>query len=178
MLTTMLTGRMMNERTRERASHERSLATVQGRPCAILRRSKSGRVICVDPELALFANDAFYLAFSAKNAPAMDRLWAQHHPVVCIHPGWPALLSREAVMESWERILSNPDAPAIIPHHARAFPMDHLVMVVCYEALGGQMLTATNLFVVEGDEARLVHHQAGLCAQPPEPEPEGARTLQ
>ena len=132
----------------------------------------------MDPELALFANDAFYLAFSAKDASAMDRIWARRHPVVCIHPGWPALLDREAVMESWERILSNPDAPAIVPHHARAFVMDRLVMVVCYEALGSQMLTATNLFVSEDGEVRLVHHQAGLCAQPPDPEPEGSRTVQ
>lgn len=132
----------------------------------------------MDPELALFANDAFYMAFSEKDTAAMDRIWARSHPVVCIHPGWPALLGREAIMESWERILSNPDAPAIVPHHARAFAMDHLVMVVCYEALGSQMLTATNLFVAEGDEARLLHHQAGLCSQPPDPEPEGSRTLQ
>jgi hypothetical protein len=132
----------------------------------------------VDPQLALFANDAFYLAFSAKDGPAMDRIWARQHPVVCIHPGWPALLTREAIIESWERILSNPDAPAIEPHHARAFVMDSLVMVVCYEALGSQMLTATNLFVAEDDEARLVHHQAGLCTQPPEPEAQGSRTLQ
>lgn len=132
----------------------------------------------MDPELALFANDAFYLAFSEKDASAMDRIWARRHPVVCVHPGWPALSNREAVMESWESILSNPDAPAIVPHHARAFPMDSLVMVVCYEALGSQMLTATNLFVIEDDEARLLHHQAGLCAQPPKPEAEGSRTLQ
>ncbi|TVS13924.1 MAG: DUF4440 domain-containing protein [Gammaproteobacteria bacterium] len=132
----------------------------------------------MDPELALFANDAFYLAFSEQDVAAMDRIWARRHPVVCIHPGWPALLSRPAVMESWERILANPDAPQIVPHHARAFVMERLVMVVCYEALGSQMLTATNLFVAEDDKARLVHHQAGLCAQPPEPEPEGSRTVQ
>lgn len=138
----------------------------------------STKAIPVDPELALFANDAFYLAFSEKDAAAMDRIWARRQAVVCIHPGWPALLNREAVMDSWERILSNPDAPAIVPHHARAFPMDRLVMVVCYEALGQQMLTATNLFVTEDDEVRLLHHQASLCAQPPDPEPEGSRTLQ
>lgn len=132
----------------------------------------------MDPQLALFANDAFYLAFSEQDLAAMDRLWARRHPVVCIHPGWPALLSRAAVMESWESILANPDAPEIVPHHARAFVLDGLVMVICYEALGSQMLTATNLFVVEDDKARLVHHQAGLCAQPPDPEPEQTRTVQ
>lgn len=130
------------------------------------------------PELALFTNDAFYLAFSHRDAVAMERLWARRHPVTCIHPGWPALTSRDAVMQSWESILSNPDAPAIVPHHARAFPIGDLVMVICYEALGQQMLSASNLFVLEDGEAKLVHHQAGHCAQPPEPEPEGRTRLQ
>ena len=132
----------------------------------------------MDRELALFANSAFYLAFSEKDAVAMEALWSRRHPVICIHPGWPALLSREAVMESWEAILSNPDAPGIMPHHSRAFSLDRMVMVVCYEALGNQMLTATNLFVLEDGEARLVHHQAGLCAQPPDPEPDDQRLIQ
>jgi hypothetical protein len=32
------------------------------------------------------------------------------------------------------------------------------------------MLVASNLFVPEDGEARLVHHQASPCANPPEPE--------
>ena len=42
-------------------------------------------------EEALFANDTFYLAFTQKDFPAMQRLWAATHATLCIHPGWHAL---------------------------------------------------------------------------------------
>lgn len=124
----------------------------------------------MDPNIALFANDAFYLAFAAGDAEAMDRLWARTHAVSCIHPGWPALFGREAVMGSWQRILGNPDAPTVRMHNARAVLVERVANVICYEAIGGQTLVATNTFVMEDGEARLVHHQAGPCADAPEPE--------
>jgi hypothetical protein len=131
----------------------------------------------MDPARALFANDAFYLAFNARDLEAMDRLWARHRPVACIHPGWAALVDREAVLESWEGILGNPDAPTIAVDHPRALPFGDLVLVLCYERIEGQSLAASNLFVLEDGEARLVHHQAGPCARPPDPA-EGGPTLQ
>ncbi|MEE4298139.1 MAG: nuclear transport factor 2 family protein [Pseudomonadales bacterium] len=124
----------------------------------------------MDPNVALFANDAFYVAFAAGDADAMDRLWARTHAVSCIHPGWPALLGRDAVMDSWRRILANPDAPAVRMHNARAVLVERLANVICYESIGSQTLVATNIFLLEDGEARLVHHQAGPCADPPEPE--------
>ena len=124
----------------------------------------------MDPNIALFANDAFYVAFAAADLEAMDRLWARTEAVSCIHPGWPALLGREAVMESWRGILGNPDAPAVAMHNARAVLVGRVANIICYEAIGGQTLVATNTFVMEDGEARLVHHQAGPCADAPEPE--------
>lgn len=124
----------------------------------------------MDPARALFANDTFYLAFSEGDADAVRALWAQRHSITCIHPGWPALTDREEVLDSWTSILSNPDTPKVSAHHARAFPAEATVLVICYEAIGDQMLVATNVFVEEDGEARLVHHQAGPCARPPEPE--------
>lgn len=129
----------------------------------------------MNPARALFANDAFYLAFANRDADAMAAIWAEEHPVTCIHPGWPALTERDEVIEGWAQILGSDDPPDITPHHARAFPYGDAVLVICYEALGDEMLVASNVFVEEQGEARLVHHQAGPCAQPPEPEnPRGA----
>ncbi|MEJ2131981.1 MAG: nuclear transport factor 2 family protein, partial [Gammaproteobacteria bacterium] len=65
------------------------------------------------PEHVLFANDAFYLAFRERDLNAMERLWARNSPVVCIHPGWNPLTSRQEIMASWEAILTNPEAPRI-----------------------------------------------------------------
>lgn len=124
----------------------------------------------MDPHLALFANDAFYVAFATRDGDAMADHWSRLHPVSCIHPGWPALFGREAVVESWRRILANPDAPDVAVHNARAVLLDRMVNVLCYEVIAGQTLVATNCFVLEDGAARLVHHQAGPCADPPEPE--------
>ena len=111
----------------------------------------------------LFANQAFYDAFRSRDADTMDLLWAQEHPVACIHPGWPALSDREAVMESWGGILANPDSPAISCHNAEVFFAGETAIVLCYEVIEESVLVATNIFVTEAGQWKLVHHQAGPC---------------
>ena len=64
-------------------------------------------------EQALFVNEAFYLAFAQKDLTAMDNLWAREHPVICVHPGWPAITDRAEIMQTWQQILSNPQQPGI-----------------------------------------------------------------
>ena len=132
----------------------------------------------MDAERVLFANETFYLALSRGDVEAMDALWATRSPVSCLHPGWPALTDREAVMQSWERILANPESPEVSAHHARTLDHGPLVAVVCYERIRDTMLVATNLFVEEDGEPRLVHHQAGQCANPPPPEDRGPPGMQ
>ena len=116
---------------------------------------------------ALFANDAFYLAFAARDIDHMDALWARNSPVICLHPGWPALTSRAKIVESWQRILSNPQQKPIDVYNAEAHAFAGAVAVVCYEELDVNVMVATNLFITEGDRTVLVHHQAGPCGQPP-----------
>ena len=116
---------------------------------------------------ALFANDAFYLAFAARDIEHMDALWARESPVICIHPGWPALTSRAKIIESWRRILGNPEQQPIDVYQAQAHQLADMVAVICYEELNGNVMVATNLFVCEADRTVLVHHQAGPCGQPP-----------
>ena len=67
----------------------------------------------------LFANEAFYQAFANRDIEAMDEVWARDLPVACLHPGWPPLEGRDAVMQSWLSILANPQAPPIRCHDAR-----------------------------------------------------------
>ena len=66
-----------------------------------------------DQDAVLAANLEFYRAFAARDLAAMDALWARRAPVACLHPGWTALKDRDAIIESWAGILSNPDAPRI-----------------------------------------------------------------
>ena len=120
-------------------------------------------------EQALFANDTFYLTFTSKDFDTMDRLWANDHPVLCIHPGWPALTERQDVMESWKRILENPGQPGMDFYNASALVVGNVVLVTCYEELSGSIMVATNGFVEESGEIKLFHHQAAPCAEPPPP---------
>jgi ketosteroid isomerase-like protein len=115
----------------------------------------------------LFANDAFYTAFASRDTAAMADIWSARANISCIHPGWLPLIGREAVMESWQAILRNPDAPRIRCLGATAHPFGDAAFVACYEQLASGFLAATNIFVREGQIWRLVHHQAGVCPPPP-----------
>lgn len=132
----------------------------------------------MDATAVLFVNEAFYHAFSQRDFPAMEALWARAAPVLCIHPGWPALTEYAAVLESWRRILRNPATGPVTPHHARAFDYGGLATVVCYEEVQGSLLLACNTFVVEDGEIRLAQHHTSHCANPPPPEIKPAPALQ
>ncbi len=118
-------------------------------------------------ERALFANEAFYLAFSEKSVAAMDRLWAKDNPTLCVHPGWPALIERDDIIDKWRLILNNPDQPGIDFYNAIAHCVSDVVYVTCYEQLTGSVCVATNGFIEEDDEFVMFHHHAGPCASPP-----------
>jgi len=70
---------------------------------------------------ALAANRAFYHAFSSRDLGAMEMLWACGVPVLCIHPGWPPLVDRGAVLSSWRDIMKNPASPKAYSRNDRAF---------------------------------------------------------
>ena len=122
----------------------------------------------MDEQNALFANEAFYLAFTRKDLDAMDMLWAQSQPLVCVHPGWALLTSRAEIMDSWQHILANPNQPGMDFHDPQVHLHESIVLVTCYEQLPGSICLATNGFVEEGDTLRMVLHHSGMCAQPPE----------
>ncbi len=111
------------------------------------------------------ANEAFYVAFAGRDVGAMDVVWSRAFPVSCIHPGWNVLSGREAVMESWEAILSNPTQPRIVAGGAQVQIVGEVAIVTCRELVAGNPLAATNVFVREGGRWRLVHHQAGPVMQ-------------
>jgi ketosteroid isomerase-like protein len=121
------------------------------------------------------ANLKFYRAFTTQDLGAMDAIWAQRAPVICAHPGWRALVGREAVMNSWYNILSNPGATDVSCHDDAAFLYGDVAIVVCEEELGGGHFVATNIFVREDREWRMVHHQSnplvarGVPGRPPRP---------
>jgi ketosteroid isomerase-like protein len=113
-----------------------------------------------DIDAVLKANLDFYRAFNERNIEAMEALWSTAAPVLCVHPGWNALAGRGAVMQSWQAILANPDAPGVMVHDDRAFLYGDLAIVQCEEELNSGHLVATNMFVRESGGWRMIHHQA------------------
>jgi ketosteroid isomerase-like protein len=125
-----------------------------------------------ESDAVLFANEAFYQAFASRDVALMDELWAREAPVACLHPGWPPLYERAAIIESWRRILENEQSPAIECVAPRAFVDGAAAFVICYERMEGGYLVATNLFRREARGWKIVHHQAGpVAGEPPEPPP-------
>jgi hypothetical protein len=107
----------------------------------------------------LFANEAFYHAFADGDAAAMEELWASRASVCCIHPGWEAIHERDQVLESWHTILNDP--PDICCVAPRAYLFGDAAFVVCFEAIDGDHLIATNYFIREDGRWKMIHHQAG-----------------
>ena len=119
----------------------------------------------IDAEQAvLAANERFYAVFNARDMAGMDNAWAEDSEVVCIHPGWNILRGRQAVLESWAGILGNPGQPRIVTGGATAVVHGSMAVVTCRELVGGSPLAATNVFVLEEGEWRLVHHHSGPVA--------------
>src|SRR5688572_13059174 len=123
----------------------------------------------LDEARVLAANAVFYETFAAGDLRAMDELWARSAQVTCIHPGWDVLLGREAVLLSWSRILGGAgnEIEGSRPH---ASVVGDVATVVCLEGAKGEApsLVATNVFVREAGEWKMVHHHAGPLARRPE----------
>jgi ketosteroid isomerase-like protein len=114
-----------------------------------------------DEDAVLAANLEFYRAFAARDLIAIEAIWARRAPVACLHPGWSALKDREAIIESWESILGNADAPRIACYDEKVYLYGDVALVLCEEELAGGSLAASNLFIREDGVWRLAHHHAG-----------------
>ncbi len=115
-----------------------------------------------DREQVLAANAAFYAAFAARDFAAMSRLWAED--ATCIHPGWPALVGRTPVLDSYQGLLSNPAQVKIEHSHEIVLIFENEARVLCVETVGGGALAATNMFRRIDGAWLLTHHQASPLA--------------
>ena len=119
-------------------------------------------------QTVISANEAFYDAFAAADMNAMASVWAAEAEVTCLHPGWPKLYGREAVLQSWRGILENPNRPRIECTHPSVVIYGSTAVLICYETIESGCLLATNIFVKEDDVWRMTHHHAGGPVPPPE----------
>jgi len=122
-----------------------------------------------EDQAILFANEAFYSAFSSCDVMAMDAVWAIKAPLICVHPGGAPITGRAAIMASWTDILNHQASGGMRFDGAKAVTIDDVAFVTCFERLGEGALSATNAFVREGRRWRMVLHHAGACVEAPEP---------
>jgi SnoaL-like domain len=117
-----------------------------------------------DTRAILAANTAFYVAFSTGNLDAISRLWADSDNISCIHPGWPVIVGRAAVIGSWRDILQSPSRPQITCHEPYPIVAGDWGHVVCIELVEAAPLAASNHFRLIDGVWRLVHHQSSPIA--------------
>jgi ketosteroid isomerase-like protein len=119
------------------------------------------------------ANAAFYAAFEQLDAEAMGRVWSRQEPLLCIHPGWEALLGAEQVMASWAAIFRHTSYMEIEFEEVAADGDDRIVWLHGVERVrqageAGQArgeVVATNVFRREPAGWRMVAHHASPSPQ-------------
>jgi hypothetical protein len=130
----------------------------------------------MDEDALIAANAAYYRAFATRDIAAMEALWAEEG-ATCVHPGWPALVSRAAVIASYRDIFRNPAQEPLTARDERALIDDAGGRVFCVEEIGGGLLLATNWFRLIEGRWRLLHHQASPLAPVKAPTPEAKRSF-
>jgi ketosteroid isomerase-like protein len=126
----------------------------------------------------LEANESFYRAFTRGDVAAMRALWAERDDVVCFHPGAYLLRGRADVLSAWQQILVAPAPLEMRCHDASVQLHGEVAVVTCYEGNGEHSphLAATNVFVLQGGQWKMLHHHAGPLAQPRIPAGGGPRS--
>lgn len=120
-------------------------------------------------EQVRLANEAFYAAFASGEVAAMDRVWAKKAACACLHPGARPLFGRDDILRSWRQILADQGAVGLKCRTPHVLVTDNMALVICFETLGWNTLAATNGFVLEDGEWRMVLHQSGPCPSVPTP---------
>jgi hypothetical protein len=123
------------------------------------------RAAMTEEEAILTANAAYYRAFRMGDDALMGRVW-HDGAITCVHPGWPPIHGRAAVLASYRGIMSNPNQPEVACQDEQVFVTSDMARVICVEAVSGVRLIATNLFLRSGANWRMIHHQASLLTAP------------
>ena len=115
------------------------------------------------------ANLAFYRALEARDLSRMDGVWSHDDGVSCVHPGWHRLDGWPEVRRSWENIFANSRAWTVACEDVRITIAGDLAWVACVEVIrpfgigddeAAARMQATNVFLRDDGEWRMVHHHA------------------
>lgn len=129
------------------------------------------------------ANTALYDAFETGDIDLMGAVWLDDESageVVCVHPGWPPVRGRSAVLRSWSVIMANTAYIQFVLTEVDVRVVDDVAVVTCGEnmltgmpeaggettsAFAGGRAVATNIFRRTPSGWRLwVHHASPVVA--------------
>ena len=77
-------------------------------------------------------------------------------------------MGRDTVMESWQSLLNNAELPDMHYSNAVASVYGDTAVVICYEIFPEALLVATNVYVREKADWKIVHHQSGGSSEMPD----------
>jgi hypothetical protein len=114
------------------------------------------------------ANALLYTAFETGDVDLMESVWdaVDGEALVCVHPGWPMLRGRSAVLRSWSAVMANTDYIQFFLPDVAVSVLGETAVVTCTENVltsadvgENASVVATNVFVRRHDGWRLqVHH--------------------
>ena len=119
----------------------------------------------IDTEAVLAANRVFYDAFNARDMEVMSDLWSRDIEVTCIHPHRAMLVGRDDVLRSWRAILGHPEQPKIVFAAEPPRIFNDVGIVSGREVVAAVPITATNIYVREAGEWRMIHHHGSPVIQ-------------
>ncbi len=115
------------------------------------------------------ANLAFYRALEARSLSAMELVWEHSGEATCVHPGWHRLDGWEEIRRSWQNIFASSRPWTVACVDVRLEVVGDIGWVRCVEVMRPfgateedepARMQATNVFVREDSEWRMVHHHA------------------
>jgi ketosteroid isomerase-like protein len=112
------------------------------------------------------ANAQLYAAFETGDVDLMESVWDDTDALVCVHPGWPMLRGRAAVLRSWSAVMANTDYIQFFLTDVEVSVHGDTAVVTCTENVltsadvgENASVVATNVFVRRPSGWRLqVHH--------------------
>ena len=121
------------------------------------------------------ANAALYAAFETADVDAMEKVWddVEAAAVVCVHPGWPMLRGRAAVLRSWSAVMAGTEYIQFFLTDVQIAVDGGTAVVTCTENVltsadvgENAAVVATNVFRLRADGWRLqVHHASPVLGR-------------
>ncbi len=121
------------------------------------------------------ANAQLYAAFETGDVDLMESVWDEQDDdaLVCVHPGWPMLRGRAAVLRSWSAVMANTDYIQFFLTDVEVSVHAQTAVVTCTENVltsadvgENASVVATNVFVQRQGGWRLqVHHASPVLGR-------------